>query len=141
MCWYLVHTKPGREEIAEFNLLRQNYEVYHPRLLRPKRRRGNWTDQIASLFPRYMFFRLAYGQDLGPVRSTVGVANIVRFGHAYAVVPARIIEDLRSRADPETGLHHLRGRAQFTLGSSVKIVAGVFDGLEGVFQRESGDER
>jgi transcriptional antiterminator RfaH len=85
--------------------------------------------------------RLGPSQDLGPVRSTVGVANIVRFGYAYAVVPAQTVEDLRTRADPETGLHRLRRYAQFEPGSNVRVVDGVFDGLEGVFQRESGDER
>jgi transcriptional antiterminator RfaH len=141
VCWYLIHTKRGREKVAEFNLLRQSYQVYYPRLLRPTRHRGSWIDQVTALFPRYLFFRLAPSQDLGPVRSTVGVANIVRFGYAYAVVPARIVEDLRTRADPETGLHHLQRYSQFEPGSNVRIVAGVFDGLEGVFQRESGDER
>jgi transcriptional antiterminator RfaH len=141
VCWYLIHTKPGREEVAEFNLLRQSYQVYYPRLLRPTRHRGNWIDQVASLFPRYLFLRLAPSQDLGPVRSTVGVTNIVRFGYAYAVVPGRIVEDLRTRADPETGLHRLQRYLQFAPGSNVRVVAGVFDGLEGVFQRESGDER
>jgi transcriptional antiterminator RfaH len=91
VCWYLVHTKPGREEIAELNLRRQNYQVYHPRLLRPTRHRGSWIEKVVSLFPRYIFFRLAQGQDLGAVRSTVGVANIVRFGYAYAKVSARIV--------------------------------------------------
>lgn len=140
VCWYLIHTKPGREEVAESNLLRQSFQVYYPRLLRPRRYRGNWVDQVAALFPRYLFFRLAPSQDLGPVRSTVGVANIVRFGKAYAVVPARTVEDLRRRADPETGVHRLQ-RSQLEPGSNVRVVAGIFDGLEGVFQRESGDER
>jgi transcriptional antiterminator RfaH len=141
VCWYLIHSKPSREAVAESNLLRQGYQVYYPRLLRPIRRRGNWIDQVVSLFPRYLFFRLAPSQNIGPVRSTVGVANIVRFGYAYAVVPAPIVEDLRTRADPETGLHRLQRHSQFEPGSNVRIVAGVFDGLEGVFQRESGDER
>lgn len=141
MSWYLIHTKPGREEVAESNLLRQNYQVYYPRLLRPTRHRGNWIDQVAALFPRYQFLHLAPSQDLGPVRSTVGVANIVRFGYAYAVVPPGIVEDLRTRADPETGLHRLQRHSQLEPGSNVRIVAGVFDGLEGVFERESGDER
>lgn len=139
--WYLVHTKPGQERIAEFNLLRQNYQVYHPRLLRPMRHRGSWIEKIVSLFPRYIFFRLTQNQGLGPVRSTVGVANIVRFGQAYAVVPSQIVQDLRLRADPKTGLHLLRRQSHFDLGSSVRVVAGVFEGLEGIFQRESGAER
>jgi transcriptional antiterminator RfaH len=140
--WYLIHTKPAREAVAEFNLRRQGYEVYYPRLLRPTRRRGRWSDRVASLFPRYLFLRLAVGhQAMGPVRSTIGVANIVRFGYDYSVVPDAVIANLRTRADAETGLHRLRGRAPFTPGSNVRIVGGVFDGLEGVFQRESGLER
>ena len=127
--------------MAELNLLRQGFQVYYPRLLRPTRYRGNWTEQVAALFPRYLFLRLAPQQDLGPVRSTVGVANIVRFGCGFAVVPAKIVEDLRTRADPETGFHCTHRHAQFSPGSSVRVVAGVFDGLEGIFQRESGDER
>lgn len=140
--WYLIHTKPRREAIAETNLLRQGYEVYYPRLVRPMRVRGRWVSRIVSLFPRYLFLRLAVGrQAIGPVRSTFGVASIVGFGHHYAVVPDPVVADLRVRANPETGLHDLNGHTLFETGSNVRIVAGALEGLEGVFQRESGDER
>jgi transcriptional antiterminator RfaH len=140
--WYLIHTKPTREVIAEINLQRQGYQVYYPRLLRPTRIRGRWVDRVTSLFPRYLFLGVAVGhQAMGPVRSTVGVANVVRFGSDYTVVPHSVVENLRGRADPATGLHCLHGYTVFEPGSNIRIVAGVFDGLEGVFQRESGDER
>jgi transcriptional antiterminator RfaH len=140
--WYLIHTKPGREAIAETNLLRQGFQVYYPRLLRPMRARGRWVTRIVSLFPRYLFLRLAVGrQAMGPVRSTLGVANIVCFGNEYAVVPDPVVADLRGRENPETGLHDLGGHTLFEAGSNVRIVAGPLEGLEGVFQRESGDER
>jgi transcriptional antiterminator RfaH len=140
--WYLIHTKPTREAVAEINLRRQGYQVYYPRLLRPTRVRGRWLDRVASLFPRYLFLRLAVGhQAMGPVRSTLGVANVVRFGYDYTVVPDAVVENLRMREDAETGLHRIQGRAPFEPGSNVRVVAGVFEGLEGVFQRESGDER
>jgi len=140
--WYLIHTKPRREGIAETNLLRQGYEVYYPRLVRPTRVRGRWVIRVVSLFPRYLFLRLAVGsQALGPVRSTLGVGNVVCFGRDYAVVPDQVVADLRMRANPETGLHDLSGQTLFEAGSNVRIVAGPLEGLEGVFQRESGDER
>lgn len=140
--WYLIHTKPTRELVAAENLRRQGYELYYPRLVRPTRVRGRWLDRVASLFPRYLFLRLSVGdQAIAPVRSTTGVASIVRFGGDYAVVPDAIVDNLRMRADPDTGLHCLHSRSSFQPGSNVRIVAGVFDGLEGVFQRESGDER
>jgi transcriptional antiterminator RfaH len=140
--WYLIHTKPTREGVAEVNLRRQGYDVYYPRLVRPARIRGRWVDRVAPLFPRYLFLGLALDdQEIGPVRSTLGVANVVRFGNDYTPVPEAVVEDLRMRADPKTGLHRLNDHAAFKAGSRVCIVDGAFDGLEGVFQRESGGER
>ena len=140
--WYLIHTKPACEELAHANLMRQGYYVYCPRILQPARIRGRWVDRIAPLFPRYLFLRLTLGQQaMGPVRSTVGVASIVRFGCDYALVPDEVMDQLRLRADPDTGLYRLASPTQFAPGSTVRIVAGAFDGLEGVFQRKSGDER
>lgn len=140
MGWYLIHTKPGRENLAEFNLLRQKYLVYYPRVTRPSQR-GRRISEVTSLFPRYLFLRLAQDQELGPVRSTLGVANIVRFGQAYAVVPAEVIEDLRNRADPQSGFHRLQCHALFEPGSEVKIIDGALQGLAGVFLREAGEQR
>jgi transcriptional antiterminator RfaH len=141
--WYLIHTKPGRETVAEVNLRRQGYLVYYPRLLRSMRIRGRWVERVAPLFPRYLFLGLAVGQqEIGPVRSTLGVANVVRFGCDYTPVPDGVVEEIRMRADPETGLHRLHAHAAaFQPGSRVRIVDGAFDGLEGVFHRESGEER
>jgi transcriptional antiterminator RfaH len=141
--WYLVHTRPACERVAQVNLERQGYGVYYPRLLQPVRARGRWVERLVSLFPRYVFLQLEVGrQPLAPAQSTVGVTTVVRFGFDYAVVPNKVVEDLRARADPATGVHHLGlHKKPFAPGSKVRIVAGAFDGLGGVFQRQSGDDR
>ena len=140
--WYLIHTKPSSETTAQANLDRQGYEVYLPRLLQSIRRGGSWCNRIAPLFPRYLFLRLNEGcQSLGPVRSSVGVTAVVRFGFDYAVVPDQVVRDLQSRADPESGLHRLSPPPQLTPGARVSITAGPFDGLDGVFQQTVGGER
>lgn len=140
--WYLILTKPSAEANAQINLERQSYEVYFPRLLQTVRLAGRWRERIAALFPRYMFVRLEEGrQSLGPVRSTIGVADVVRFGLRYATVPDDVVHNLRERADPESGLHRLGRQSPFLRGSPIRITAGPFDGLEGVFERESGAER
>jgi transcriptional antiterminator RfaH len=140
--WFLILTKPAGENTAKSNLERQGYHVYYPRLLRPALYRGRWIDRIVSLFPRYLFVQLdAATQSLAPVRSTLGVANIVCFGAETTVVPATVVDGLIRRADRETGLHSLsRGRA-LEPGSAVRIIAGVFEGLEGIFEREGDNER
>jgi len=139
--WYLIQTKPSGETVAETNLRRQGYEVYYPRAVRAARRRRQASAPIVPLFPRYLFLRLAEGQQpLAPVISTLGVTTVVRFGLSYAVVPDAVIRDLCARADAD-GLHRLAQPPALTAGTSVQISTGPFDGLEGVFEREAGADR
>jgi transcriptional antiterminator RfaH len=140
--WYLVRTKPNGEGSARLNLERQGYEVYSPRLSQLLPFRGRWRDRIVPLFPGYLFMGLDEGrQALSPAQSTPGVAAVVRFGASYAIVPDEVVRELRARANPETGLHRLCLPARLAPGAPVRIVAGPFLGLEGVFQREAGADR
>jgi transcriptional antiterminator RfaH len=140
--WYVIHTKPSREALAEVNLQRQGYVIYAPRMVRVIRRRTQSVECIVPLFPRYVFLQLSEGsQALNPVRSSIGVSDVVRFGARYAIVPERIIAELRSRADPETGLHRLTNVRALTRGTSVRITTGPFEGLDGIFEREAGAAR
>jgi transcriptional antiterminator RfaH len=140
--WYLIHTKPLAEAVAQVNLERQGYEIYLPRLVHSTRWRRPPRERIVPLFPRYLFLRLCEGsQALGPVRSSAGVSDVVRFGSRYAVVADEVVGGLLSRADPLTGLHRLAGPGPLMRGDAVRLAAGPFDGLEGIFQRQDGEER
>jgi transcriptional antiterminator RfaH len=140
--WYLVRTKPNGEGTALRNLERQGYGTYFPRLTQSLPWRGRWRDRVVPLFPGYLFMRLDEGrQALAPVRSTTGVAAVVRFGADYAVVADAVVDELMSRADPDTGLHRLSLGQGLAPGTPIRIATGPFDGLEGVFQRESGTDR
>ena len=140
--WYVIHTKPSAETVAQVNLERQGYEVYLPRLLQSCLWRQRRRERIVPLFPRYLFLRLREGcQPLGPVRSSVGVSGIVRFGCRYAVVADEVIGGLQARAHPLTGLHRLSSPLPLAPGAAVRVTAGPFDGLEGIFQRADGAER
>lgn len=140
--WYLIHTKPGSEALAQSNLRRQGFEVYLPLICQPMRRAGRWSERVCPLFPRYLFLQLDEGrQALKPVHSTIGVASIVRFGTRYAIVPDLVILELRSRADDRTGLLRLLDPAALPPGAAVRISGGPFAGLEGVFLRQAGRDR
>jgi transcriptional antiterminator RfaH len=140
--WYLIHTKPAAERLAQVNLERQGYEIYLPRLLQLRLWPRRAHRRIVPLFPRYLFLRLNQGhQPLNPVRSTLGVAGVVRFGSCYTVVPDRVIRELQSRADPVSGLHTLRPAAPLAPGTPVAVRSGPFSGLNGIFERPAGAER
>jgi transcriptional antiterminator RfaH len=140
--WFLIFTKPCGEQTAQAHLERQGYRVYYPRLLCPALRRGRWSEKIVALFPRYLFVQLdAASQSLSPVRSTVGVASIVRFGPEASAVPDSLVRELIGRADPDSGLHRLAKGRRLEPGARVSIIAGAFEGLDGIFERAAGGDR
>jgi transcriptional antiterminator RfaH len=140
--WYVVQTKPAAEPLAQGNLVRQGYEIYFPRLTEFVVRAGRRRERVVPLFPRYLFVRIKEGiQPLAPIGSSKGVSRLVRFGTRYAVVPDRVIRNLRDRADPATGLHRLRGESELARGAAVRVIGGPFEGLEGVFEQRAGAER
>ncbi len=139
--WLAVHTKPKQECIAEENLARQYFEIYQPRIKLPRRRRGKWKDVIEPLFPRYLFIRLEFGKDdISPIRSTTGVIRIVQFGGQLATVPDALIDSLKTREDPASGLY-LLDEPIFKKGDEIIVQRGAFAGVKGIFETTSGEER
>ncbi len=138
--WYLVYTKPQQESVALMNLERQGYEAYLPRVLNRRRRRGRYVKLIESMFPRYLFMHLSDETDnWGPIRSTVGVSNLVRFGMQPARVPDNLIDALRTREDGD-GLQQIAYREPQP-GDRIRIVEGLMAGYEAIFEAHSGKER
>jgi len=73
---------------------------------------------------------------LAPVRSTVGVTSLVRFGGQVAEVPLKLIEGLRNAAEEPRA-----ARLMFQQGRRVRIVTGDYATLEAVFDLAEGEER
>ena len=138
--WYLVYCKPRQESVARENLVRQGYEIYLPVLREVRRRQGRRASVIAPMFPRYLFVYLSSETDnWAPIRSTLGVVSIVRFGRAAGRVPHGLIAALRSREDAQ-GIQILPVE-EYKPGSRVRITQGGFAGYEGIFQAASGRDR
>jgi transcriptional antiterminator RfaH len=138
--WYAIHTKPRQESVAEVQLRRQGFEVYCPRLSETKRRRGSWRQVIEPLFPRYLFVRLATGLDnFSPIRSTIGVCDLVRVGRIPKPIPEKLIAALLDREDRERGA--LVSPPRWQEGMAVEFVEGPFAGIRGIFKAACGNER
>jgi len=139
--WYVIHTKPRNESVAEEHLRRQAFETYLPRLKQERKRGGKWVDVIEPLFPRYLFVRLDPArQSIAPIRSTYGVSALVMFGGRLCPLPDEIVQELRGTASLDTGLHVIP-RHQLKEGDAVIVDSGPFKGLRGVFKASSGQER
>lgn len=138
--WYLVYCKPRQETTARTNLERQGYTIYLPLVRQSRRREGRRVSVITPMFPRYLFIRLNDKTDnWSPIRSTLGVVSLVRFGSSPAAVPEDLVELLRQRED-EDGVQVLPVE-QYRRGTKVRITEGGFAGYEGIFVARSGNER
>jgi transcriptional antiterminator RfaH len=139
--WYTVQTRPRQEALAELHLQRQQFKTYLPKVLLRKRRRDKWTKVVEPLFPRYLFIRVDPNEtSLAPVRSTRGVAGLVRFGHQLTPVPDGVIDYLRQAEDPDTHQHHAQEWPHRS-GDVVQVLEGPFKGLTGVFQAATAEDR
>ncbi|MEE4172965.1 MAG: transcription termination/antitermination NusG family protein [Xanthomonadales bacterium] len=150
--WFAVFCKPRQERRAREHLLNQGFDCYLPLAHNPFQRHrtrlkpGQGRREKAAvgqepLFPRYLFLGAVPGrQSLAAVRSTRGAIDLVRTGPAPVVVPDAIIDGLRQREDPETGLISLQPDA-LEAGDRVRVFDGPFAGAEGVLQARSGEAR
>jgi transcriptional antiterminator RfaH len=139
--WYVVRTKPRKEALAQQNLLQQDYEVYLPLVLEARKRRQNVIKLVAPLFPGYVFIDIdTASQSTDPIRSTLGVIGMLRFGDRMPAVPDAVIADLKRNTDPETGLIRAP-QACFEAGDKILVTTGAFAGFEGIYQAPTGADR
>ena len=138
--WYLVHTKARQEATALTNLERQNYRCYMPTLHIEKIRRGKSVIVEEPLFPSYVFVQLddsGNGQSWTPIRSTLGVCELVRFGGKSPKVDPHLISALLEREH----LQQANPQALFATGDKVVVIEGAFAGMEAIYQSADAERR
>ena len=138
--WYLIHAKPKQEELAKEHLERQDYSVYLPMAVVRRKRRGRSVRVVEAMFPRYLFIKLSdQTDDWGPIRSTIGVSTLVRFGQVPVRIPDTLVSSLSEREDSD-GIQMLPEK-DHQKGDRVRIAEGPMEGYEGLFQCKTSKER
>lgn len=138
--WYLVYCKPRQEDVARTNLERQGFEPYLPMIRQPRRRLNRRVTVVEPMFPRYLFVHLDSRRDnWAPIRSTLGVTSLVRFGQYPAPVPDDLIAALKER-DDEHGIQDLPP-PDYKHGDRLRVAEGIMMGYEGIFLARSGRDR
>lgn len=139
--WYVVHTRPHAEMKASAHLQRQDFGVYLPRFMKPRRHARRVDMTAVPLFPRYLFVSVDMtSQRWLSIQSTVGVSTIVRDGDRPAPVPDRVIEALKAQEDND-GFIRLGTAPRFAAGDKVRVVGGAFDDYLGLYEGMSGEAR
>jgi len=141
--WHLLMTKPREDERAESHLLNQDYELFRPMIRQFKIQGGKQVAVTEPLFPRYLFIRL--DDVLGnwsKIRSTRGVAKMVRFTDMPAKVPDSLIEELRSQCIEDNIIDTTKDRPfVFEKGDEIEITEGSFRGLKAIIKAQVAEDR
>ena len=133
--WYVVYTKPHKEEQAQFHLRLKGVDVFFPRLdlVRVSERRK----RVIPLFPNYLFVRIDLQTEFQYVTWSPGVKRLVSFGDTPIALDERVINFLKQRTDAE-GV--IKARSQLRPGQEVEIRGGPFDGLIAIIQDPPDDK-
>ncbi len=124
--WYLARSKARKEDYAVQQLERRGVRVFLPRIL-------EWgRDEVAPLFPGYLFVHIALLEQYYHVVWTPGVRSFVAFGATPTPVQDSVISFIAASAG-EGGV--IRPLAPFRAGDRVQIRSGLLAGLVAVVQR------
>ena len=126
--WYVVRSKPRREEYAQGQLQRRGVETFLPRIVEAVHERD---PVIGPLFPGYLFACVDLLAQYNSVIWAPGVRGFVAFGEVPAAVDRDVVEFLLERCGAE-GV--VRVVPTFHDGDVVRVTSGPLGGLIGVVQ-------
>ena len=127
--WYVIYSKPHKEEQVQFHLGLKGLESFFPRLQLP--RRGVTKRAITPLFPNYLFVRLDLSSEAHYVVWSPGVKRIVSCSDTPVPLADGIVEFLKERAD---GAGIIQAQSQLSAGQQVEITGGPFHGFVGIIE-------
>jgi len=140
LTWYVLHSKPNKEEFLYDRLLANRMEAFCPRIrVQPVNPRAR---KVKPYFPGYVFVQL----DIEKVKASAlawmpGASGLVSFDGCPADVPESLIHAIRRRVNE---INAAGGELLESLkaGQTVTIQDGPFAGYQAIFDsRVSGADR
>jgi transcription elongation factor/antiterminator RfaH len=130
--WYIILTKPHKENDVTVLLSKPQFAIFHPRLADGVR--AGKPVRATSLFPRYLFVQtdLTIAQNFQLIRYTRGVSKILCRGGKPVPIAEEIVRVIQERTTPEGVV--LR-QAFFKHGELVRVRRGILKDLIGILER------
>ena len=138
--WYVAQTQAQGELRAQLNLARQGFQPFLPQVRKRRRhaRRSEWVR--APLFPGYIFVRLdCQAARWRSINGTFGVRQLICQGDRPQPLPDSVVAAIHARQDDQ-GLVRL-DPPPFAAGQRLRIEAGAFSDLTGLFAEMADGER
>lgn len=137
--WYAFRVRPRHEKLVSMSLRSKGHEEFLPLT----RARHRWADRMKTvelpLFPGYIFCD-AERNEIGRIRSTPGILDVVRAGSSP--VPARRdeVENLRQAVSKSLSMESCP-LVEPTTGQWLRISSGPLNGLSGMLVEVRGQQR
>jgi transcriptional antiterminator RfaH len=138
--WYVLRSKPWKEEALSRLVQSNGYEVFYPRI--PARPVNPRARKVLPYFPGYLFVRTGLQDARAPTFRWMPFSQgLVRVGGEPASVSDLIVCSIQSRVAQIWESKGLPHRA-FNPGDRLIVEEGVFEGYRGIFDAYiSGNER
>jgi transcriptional antiterminator RfaH len=139
--WFVVHTQPCREIVAQQHLMEQGFDAYLPQFKKMRRHARKVDEVLAPLFPRYVFVGIDLERDQWrSIQGTRGVSYLLTTDGRPAFVPSGVIQGLKDQENAK-GLVSLASMTLFAKGDQVRVLDGAFKDYLAVFDKIDDKQR
>jgi transcription antitermination factor NusG len=130
--WYVIQTKPKKEEEATNYLSTKGVEIFAPLLEEFRFRNGRMNKKLKYLFPGYIFGKFNLEENYPLVRWGRGVKCVLGFGGYPVPLAEEAVTIIKERTD---GRNIVRMKQDFKPNDLVRIKTGPLKELLGIFER------
>ena len=130
--WYVIQTKPKKEEEATSYLSTKGVEIFSPLIEAFNTRNAKVTKELKPLFPGYIFGKFDLEHNYPLVRWGRGVKCVLGFGGYPTSISEEVVEIIKERTDTQGVVRVKQG---FNPNDVVRIKAGPLKDLLGIFER------
>lgn len=134
--WYVIQTKPNREEQVHSFLSLKGIEMFSPRMETFVFGNGRGCKELKPLFPTYLFGKFDVEQNYPLVRWARGVKKILSFTGYPTPISEAVVELIKRRTDTN-GI--VRKSLSLFPNDPVRINVGPLKDLVGMFERWVSD--
>jgi len=134
--WYVIQTKPKKEEEATSYLSDKGVEILAPLIEAFTARSGKINKEVKPLFPGYIFGNFDIEQNYPLIRWARGVKKVLGYGGYPTPISEEVVNIIKARTDCNGIVKMLK---HFEPNDLVRVTSGPLKDLLGIFERRVSD--
>jgi transcription antitermination factor NusG len=128
--WYVVMSKPGKQEDAAKRLAMAGLEVFNPKMRQYSQRKGSY--EIRALFPMYFFTKFGIEEHYKMIKYTRGVLRVLGTDKTPVPVEEDMVLRIKASCNSDNVIEAKYYEEDIKEGTKVTITDGPFAGIDAV---------